>query len=354
MKRCPTCDKTFDDAMRFCQTDGTPLVEDAPVDPYKTMVANQDDIAAALKDMNAAKEPSAPVESEDVLQIPEDDDPRKTMVASKDEIDQVLAEEPAMEIPPAAKVPEPPQKAAEPAPEPPPFIAPPEEKPKVAAPPPVSANPFDAPKAAEPAKPVETPKAPEPPKASKTPPSPFDSEPMPDFSMTTPPIPSPFNEPKAPDFIDPKPPKESKPAEAAPPVGASSGSSNPFDPPPANNAPAEWKPPAPPEAAWQGQALGKDTPLQPPAVESEGKNRTLALVSLIVSICSIPCCGFIIVGIVGAVLGFIAKGKIKSDPATYGGGGMATAAIVIGIITFLIGLVGNTLMFLGFLPMPQF
>ena len=39
MKQCPTCDKTFDDAMRFCQSDGTPLVADEPLDPYKTMVA---------------------------------------------------------------------------------------------------------------------------------------------------------------------------------------------------------------------------------------------------------------------------------------------------------------------------
>lgn len=340
--------------MRFCQTDGTPLVEDAPVDPYKTMVANQDDIAAALKDMKAAKEPAAAAESEDVLQIPEDDDPRKTMVASKEEIDKVLAEEPAMEIPPIAKAPEAPQKTAEPAPEPPPFIAPAEEKPKapVSADPAETANPFDKPKAAEPPKPVETPKVSESPKTPTPPPSPFDSQPVPDFSMTTPPIPSPFNEPKAPDFIDPKP-KETKPVEAAPPMGASSGSANPFDPPPADNAPAEWKPPAAPDPAWQGQALGKDTPLQPPAVESEGQNRTLAMISLVVSLLSIPCCGFIIVGIIGAILGFVAKGKIKSDPAAYGGGGMATAAIIIGIITFLIGVVGNTLMFLGFLPMPQ-
>ena len=49
MKRCPTCQKTFDDSMRFCQTDGTPLVDDAPpVDPYKTMVASKEEIFAAI------------------------------------------------------------------------------------------------------------------------------------------------------------------------------------------------------------------------------------------------------------------------------------------------------------------
>ena len=39
MKKCPTCDKTFEDSMKFCQVDGTPLVEDEPAfDPYATMV----------------------------------------------------------------------------------------------------------------------------------------------------------------------------------------------------------------------------------------------------------------------------------------------------------------------------
>ena len=47
MKKCPTCEKTFDDNLRFCQTDGTPLaaVEEAPPDdPYKTVVAGQNDL----------------------------------------------------------------------------------------------------------------------------------------------------------------------------------------------------------------------------------------------------------------------------------------------------------------------
>ena len=40
MKKCPTCNKTFEDSMRFCQTDGTPLVDDEPAfDPYATIMA---------------------------------------------------------------------------------------------------------------------------------------------------------------------------------------------------------------------------------------------------------------------------------------------------------------------------
>ena len=30
MKKCPTCEKTFEDSYRFCQLDGTPLVDAAP------------------------------------------------------------------------------------------------------------------------------------------------------------------------------------------------------------------------------------------------------------------------------------------------------------------------------------
>jgi hypothetical protein len=52
MKRCPTCQRTFDDNMKFCQADGTPLVADAGgsqassggfqeenFDPMKTILA---------------------------------------------------------------------------------------------------------------------------------------------------------------------------------------------------------------------------------------------------------------------------------------------------------------------------
>jgi hypothetical protein len=48
MKRCPTCQREFDDNMKFCQTDGTPLVADtsgaggfqpdADFDPMKTVL----------------------------------------------------------------------------------------------------------------------------------------------------------------------------------------------------------------------------------------------------------------------------------------------------------------------------
>jgi hypothetical protein len=74
MKKCPQCQNTFEDDLRFCQNDGTVLEDIAPVDPFATMV-----IAKPTDD-----EP---------LQIP-DFDPNKTVVFStKDEMD-VLATPP--------------------------------------------------------------------------------------------------------------------------------------------------------------------------------------------------------------------------------------------------------------------
>lgn len=103
--------------MRFCQADGTPLVEDAPVDPYKTMVARPEDIAAA----------GGSASSEDVLDLPSDSDPAKTMFASEDEIRGEMAardaaDEQVIDIPPLVE-PEPP-KFSEPAPPPSPFSSP--------------------------------------------------------------------------------------------------------------------------------------------------------------------------------------------------------------------------------------
>src|SRR5437868_12536567 len=99
MKKCPVCEREYDDNMRFCQTDGTALVEKAepPPDPYKTMVARKEDIAAAIPperrepaiipERGATPEPSvpAPIENE-ILEIPPASDPNKTQFVSETEL----------------------------------------------------------------------------------------------------------------------------------------------------------------------------------------------------------------------------------------------------------------------------
>jgi hypothetical protein len=176
MKKCPNCEKTFDDAMKFCQVDGTPLVDDVPeVDPYKTMVAGKAEIAAAMASL-----PSDPQPEEDVLQIPPvEHDPKKTMYASEDEIRNAMAEvdQPVMDIPPIGE------------PAPPAFIdssvsrAKDQEDPGFSKTTPPIPSPFGGPKADsfEPSAPAFSPPDPEPPS----------------FARAEPPSPSfnPFNEP---------------------------------------------------------------------------------------------------------------------------------------------------------------
>ncbi len=49
MKRCPTCQKTFADSMRFCQIDGTLLVEETEnADSSETIVTSRDENASSI------------------------------------------------------------------------------------------------------------------------------------------------------------------------------------------------------------------------------------------------------------------------------------------------------------------
>ena len=261
MKRCPTCDKTFDDNMRFCQADGTPLVEDAPIDPYKTMVARPEDIAAA----------KSSIQSDDVLDLPAADDPAKTMYASEDEIRREMEarDEQVIDIPPLVE-PEPPS-FSEPAPPPSPFSAPPDLG-----------------------------------------------------GQTVPPIPSPFSDPKpstyepppVPSFAEPEPVRE-EPA------------FNPFDQP-APMAQAEWSPPPAPDAGWQNQQIGQNTPFQPPAAGTGSVNQTLPIVSLVFGILSLCCYVGWLTCPIALITGYLGMKNANNDPATYGGKTLAIVGMILG------------------------
>lgn len=116
MKKCPTCGKEFEDSMKFCQVDGTPLTDAEPeFDPYATMVAKPGDLAPVEEKPAEPvfepqpEEPAAIAPPEDALQTPEAD-PLKTMYVSEAELKEVMGD-------PAAAEPEPPSFSA---PEPPP------------------------------------------------------------------------------------------------------------------------------------------------------------------------------------------------------------------------------------------
>ena len=299
--------------MRFCQSDGTPLIEDEqPIDPYKTMVASPAEIAAAMPPEAPVSE-SEPSETkeDDVLQLPVESDPLKTMYASEDEIRQEMAKqspvgENVMEIPPLA--PEPP-KFNEPSLSPPTFGDIP--------PPPAEDVPEEK--------------------------SPFNSAPpLSPFEMTTPPIPSPFNEPKP---VSYDPPAKNRPvfAEPEPPPP----SPNPFN---QVSAPPAWTPPpAAPEASWQNQPVAQSTPGQPPVAGAGGQNKTLAIVSLVVGVLSLFCCGWFVPGIIAIVLGFLAKSKADNNPNEYGGRGLALGGIITGVFSLILGIIVVVLYFFGFL-----
>ncbi len=318
MKKCPVCEKTFEDSMRFCQSDGTPLVEDAlPLDPYKTMVASKEEIMAAMP--KPIPPPAEPVPEEEVLQLPVESDPLKTMYASEDEIRREMdkqspPEENVIDLPPLA-------------PEPPKF-----NEPKLT--PPVFKDAKDEEPAGER--------------------SPFDSTPpLSPFEMTTPPVPSPFgkqvmdDEPKPPVF---DPPKPNFPAFAESEPVLSEPLSNPFD---NSSAPPVWNPPAAPDASWQNQEIGKDTPFQPPVNGDAGPSSVLAFVSLGLGIVGllaailtlifslvpllIVICGTVpfLLGVGAVITGFLARSRAKSMPDKYGGGGIALVGLILGVLDII-------------------
>ena len=350
MKKCPTCQKTYADTMKFCQTDGTPLVEDAPSapssDPYKTIAGS--------------------INSDDILQIPESDDPMKTLV------------NPAG-IP---KQDEPKKESASP-----------------------TADKFSASDA--PKKDFPTPTAP--PKSSDSTPNhlPADSTSPSDstssgntkprsydatFSSIEPPafgtgsLSSPFDKPSnapfgSPSKDDPPPtafggapfdaPKSVPPPYKEPenfnagqtPYGAPQapfGQSNdpfgasqtPFGQPsndpygaPQFGGQNDWNPPPAPVANWQNQGIGADTPFQPP-VGTGGQNQTLAIVSLITGILGLCCLPS---GIAALITGYMAKNNAETNPAEYSGRGMALAGMILGGVSIFFTIIGLIVNLLGLL-----
>ncbi len=359
MKRCPTCDKTFADGMRFCQTDGTLLVDDAPaVDPYKTVVSNQSEIPAPPADPFKTMVASPPIfakDEDDVLQLPDEFDEMKTMLVSRDELKSSEAEDvPKLDLPPPSPF-NPSAPLVEPSsPDPSSFDALGQESSSSK---PSGTNPNDAPAVIDSNSYQEN----APPK--------FDSKPFQnDFSQKSPygnqenkAIPSPFDgsmlgyqPPAAPPADAPNPPvfKEDET-----PFGSYQESANPspFQPPspfgqaePFNQPmqQAEWTPPPAPVSEWQNQNLGANQSFQPSGA-SVGQNQTLAIVSLVCGVLSIICCFSFVTGPAGLITGFMAKNKADQDPAQFGGRGLALAGMITGGIGTLIGILVIILQILG-------
>ncbi|HLM02047.1 MAG TPA: DUF4190 domain-containing protein [Pyrinomonadaceae bacterium] len=370
MKRCPTCQKDFPDSMRFCQTDGTPLLDptpaaETPEDPYKTVVGQPTPAEDPFKTVvggfgDTSGGGAEQSKDNDILQLPDEpDDLMKTMVVPPEDWNKAGSSPSTASSPQAGgetPVPEPP-KFSEPdlnppafgdlSPQPqsstgdifgsggggsgssssgaPPFSSPGEPN--------ISDSPFGQP-------PMNSPFQ-----------SPFEQQ-KPSFEP--PPPPSPFESPT------PVPQAYKEPES---PFGGSSGQTpfdqSPFAPPPpapsaaqmgsdlfASQQPqAEWNPPPAPMQNWQNQQLGENTPFQPPG--AGGQNQTLAIVSLVTGILSLICCGSYLFSIVAVVTGFMAKGKAESDSSNFGGRGMAIAGLIMGVFGLIASVLVTILWFLG-------
>ncbi|MGI8468086.1 MAG: DUF4190 domain-containing protein [Pyrinomonadaceae bacterium] len=320
--------------MKFCQTDGTPLVEDKPsappADPFKTIVGGM-------------------VKEEDILQIPDSYDPMKTMVSTSNapKFDEpkkeAASKESSPDVSPKNDSPSPvsPPKPVDSPPNPPSFgdLSPQSgssgtTKPKSfdatfsSIEPPSfgskgdSSSPFDKPSDA----PFGSPQKDEPP------PTAFGSLP---FDAPKPPPPS---------FKDPEPfnagqsPYSSPLGVASDPWGAPQNT--PF------GGQSDWNPPPAPVAEWQNQGLGANTPFQPP-VAGQGQNQTLPIISLVLGILSLCCYVSPLTGIGALVTGYLGMKNANTDPANYGGRTLAIVGMSLGGFFLVIGILWWILELLG-------
>lgn len=103
-------------------------------------------------------------------------------------------------------------------------------------------------------------------------------------------------------------------------------------PPAATVAPVEVLEPSPYIAPVAPAPVASPTMMSPGRPPSQG----LAVGSLVCGILGlIGCCAWPIAGplaIVAIVLGFVAMGKVKADPASFGGKGMAKAGVILGVL----------------------
>ena len=77
------------------------------------------------------------------------------------------------------------------------------------------------------------------------------------------------------------------------------------------------------------------------------KTSPLAIVSMVLGIVGIPCCGFFVFGIAAVVTGILARKQIKESQGAFQGAGMAMAGVVLGVVAIVIAIVYYILIFSG-------
>ena len=107
------------------------------------------------------------------------------------------------------------------------------------------------------------------------------------------------------------------------------------------DAESKWIPPPPPDQTLWNQQVGVSTVN---VTEIAPLNKTLAIVSLVSGLIGLVFLGPIL-GVAGIATGYIAMKKIKENPATYGGRGMAISGIVLSSIVLILNAILLLLIF---------
>lgn len=122
-------------------------------------------------------------------------------------------------------------------------------------------------------------------------------------------------------------------AEVGPPAAAQ----------PAGAPPQPTPPPMPPPGAMPPMGLAQPGPAWPSPVAAK-KTSGLAVASLVLAVLGFMCIP-VLGPIIGLVLGFSAKSQIKKSEGRLGGGGMATAGIVLSIVAIVVAVVAGGLIY---------
>lgn len=339
MKKCPTCQRTFDDDKRFCQSDGTPLVEaDESSNPYATIVASRDEIASSIPPEESSSA-GAPPKDDDFLEIPGEEDSMKTSVVTEAEMREmnIGTDSSGKSAPPSdSESGSRESDFSSPVPTPPKFNEPDLNPPSFGEP---KFSPPESPKSSSGAEDFSSPKTDPPPNSPI--PSPFGEK-----------MPPSYQTPSSSPFKDPEPPKNE-------PLSPFNDPSSPFGQTPfgeeEKSAPvkAEWTPSESPKSDFGSASAAPNPPSAHAKPAAEGQNKTLAIVSLVLGVLSIPCCSIFIVGLAAVAVGFIAKSKADKNPNEYGGRTLALVGIGIGAFTTIVAFIINLLYLLGVIRIPN-
>lgn len=129
-------------------------------------------------------------------------------------------------------------------------------------------------------------------------------------------------------------------------------------PPPPPPSEPQWNPQSagtPPQSSGEDpghgqqpngqQSYGQPPSYPPPPAGAPGgygqpqKTSPLAVVSLVLGILGVPCCMFLVFGIGAVVTGFLARKQIDASQGSLKGSGMATAGIVLGVVSVVLAIV---------------